>query len=51
VLRGGDGVDSIVPNEMLVSSVVESETFSNTVMRASLQVGSPTRATSSARWR
>jgi small-conductance mechanosensitive channel len=39
VLRGMDGVDSIVPNEMLVSSVVESETFSNSVTRAALQVG------------
>jgi len=39
VLRGLDGVESIVPNEMLVSSVVESETFSNTVTRVSLQVG------------
>jgi small-conductance mechanosensitive channel len=39
VLRGMDGIDSIVPNEMLVSSVVESETFSNTVTRASVQVG------------
>ena len=39
VLRGLDGVDSIVPNEMLVSSVVESETFSNTVTRGALQVG------------
>jgi len=39
VLRGLDGVDAIVPNEMLVNSVVESETFSNTVTRVSLQVG------------
>ncbi|HYF60381.1 MAG TPA: mechanosensitive ion channel domain-containing protein, partial [Burkholderiaceae bacterium] len=39
VLRGGDGVDSIVPNEMLVSSVVESETFTNTLTRATVQVG------------
>jgi len=39
VLRGLDGVESIVPNEMLVSSVVESETFSNTVTRVALQVG------------
>ena len=39
VLRGLDGVDSIVPNEMLVSSVVESETFSNTVTRVALPVG------------
>ena len=39
VLRGLDGVDSIVPNEMLVSSVVESETFSNTTTRAALRVG------------
>jgi small-conductance mechanosensitive channel len=39
VLRGLDGVESIVPNEMLVGSVVESETFSNTVTRIALQVG------------
>jgi len=39
VLRGMDGIESIVPNEMLVSSVVESETFTSTVTRASLQVG------------
>jgi small-conductance mechanosensitive channel len=39
VLRGLDGVESIVPNEMLVSSVVESETFSNTTTRVALQVG------------
>jgi small-conductance mechanosensitive channel len=39
VLRGMDGVDAIVPNEMLVSSVVESETFSNTTTRGALQVG------------
>lgn len=39
VLRGLDGVDSIVPNEMLVSSVVESETFSDTSTRIALRVG------------
>jgi small-conductance mechanosensitive channel len=39
VLRGMDGVDSIVPNEMLVGSVVESETFSNTTTRVAVQVG------------
>jgi small-conductance mechanosensitive channel len=39
VLRGLDGIDSIVPNEMLVSSVVESETFTNTRARAAVQVG------------
>ncbi|MCX7231848.1 MAG: mechanosensitive ion channel [Burkholderiales bacterium] len=39
VLRGMDGIDSIVPNEMLVSSVVESETFTNTRARAAVQVG------------
>lgn len=38
VLRGLDGVDSIVPNEMMVASVVESETFTNTTMRAALRV-------------
>jgi small-conductance mechanosensitive channel len=39
VLRGLDGVDSIVPNEQLVASVVESETFTNTRQRAAVQVG------------
>ena len=39
VLRGLDGVEAIVPNELLVGSVVESETFSNTVTRVALQVG------------
>jgi small-conductance mechanosensitive channel len=39
VLRGMDGVDSIVPNEMLVASVVESETFTNTTTRVAVQVG------------
>jgi small-conductance mechanosensitive channel len=39
VLKGLDGVDSIVPNEMLVGSVVESETFTNTRQRAAVRVG------------
>ena len=39
VLRGLDGVDSIVPNEMLVGSVVESETFTNSRTRVAVQVG------------
>ena len=39
VLQGMDGVDAIVPNEMLVSSVVESETFTNTTQRIGLRVG------------
>jgi small-conductance mechanosensitive channel len=39
VLRGLDGVESIVPNELLVSSVVESETFSNSTSRAAVRVG------------
>ncbi|MEI7444188.1 MAG: mechanosensitive ion channel domain-containing protein [Burkholderiales bacterium] len=39
VLRGMDGVDSIVPNEMLIGTVVESETFTNTRTRAAVQVG------------
>ena len=39
VLKGMDGVDSIVPNEMLVSSVVESETFSDPITRFAVQVG------------
>lgn len=41
VLRGMTGVESIVPNEMLISSVVENETFSNTRIRVAvpIQVG------------
>jgi small-conductance mechanosensitive channel len=39
VLKGMDGVDAIVPNEMLVSAVVESETFTNTQQRVAVQVG------------
>lgn len=39
VLRGLDGVDAIVPNEMIVGSVVESETFTNTRQRIAVQVG------------
>lgn len=39
ILKGLDGVESVVPNEMLVSSVVESETFTDTVMRVAFPVG------------
>lgn len=39
ILKGLDGVESVVPNEMLVSSVVESETFTDTVTRVALTVG------------
>ena len=39
VIKGLDGVDAIVPNEMLVNSVVESETFSDSTTRVSLQIG------------
>jgi len=39
ILKGLDGVESVVPNEMLVSSVVESETFTDTVTRVALPVG------------
>jgi len=39
ILKGMDGVESVVPNEMLVSTVVESETFTDTVTRIALQVG------------
>jgi small-conductance mechanosensitive channel len=39
VLKGLDGVESVVPNEMLVGSVVESETFTDTVTRVPLQLG------------
>ena len=38
VLRGLTGVESIVPNEMLVSSVVENETFSNSRVRIAIPV-------------
>ena len=38
VLRSLTGVESIVPNEMLVSSVVENETFSNSRMRIAVPV-------------
>jgi small-conductance mechanosensitive channel len=39
ILKGLDGVESVVPNEMLVSSVVESETFTDTVTRVAIPVG------------
>jgi small-conductance mechanosensitive channel len=39
ILKGLDGVESVVPNEMLVASVVESETFTDTVTRVPLQLG------------
>lgn len=39
VLKGLDGVDAIVPNEMLVGSVVESETFTSSNTRIALKVG------------
>jgi small-conductance mechanosensitive channel len=39
VVKGLDGVDAIIPNEMLVGSVVESETFSNSNSRVAIQVG------------
>lgn len=38
VLRNLTGVESIVPNEMLVSSVVENETYSNSRVRLALPV-------------
>ena len=39
VIKGLDGVDSIVPNEMLVNSVVESETFTDSSTRVAVRVG------------
>jgi len=39
VIKGLDGVDSIVPNEMLVNSVVESETFTDSSTRIAVRVG------------
>ena len=39
VLRALDGVEAIVPNEQLVSSVVESESFSDSRMRIAVRVG------------
>jgi small-conductance mechanosensitive channel len=38
VLRSGTGVESLVPNEALVSSVVQNETYSDTRMRHTLPV-------------
>jgi small-conductance mechanosensitive channel len=47
ILKGLDGVESVVPNEMLVSSVVESETFTDTVTRVALPVAPACRRSSS----
>ncbi|WP_126444387.1 mechanosensitive ion channel family protein [Sulfuricystis multivorans] len=38
VLRGMTGIETIVPNEMLVSSVINNETFSDPKVRISTQV-------------
>ena len=38
VLRSTTGIESIVPNEMLISAVVENETFSNSRVRVALAV-------------
>lgn len=38
VLKGGSGAESIVPNETLVGSVVQSETFTDNRMRVALPV-------------
>lgn len=38
VLKSGTGVESIVPNEVLVSSVVQNESFSDSRMRVTLPV-------------
>jgi small-conductance mechanosensitive channel len=39
VLKGLDGVEAIVPNDLFVTSVVESETFSSTTSRVAVRVG------------
>jgi small-conductance mechanosensitive channel len=38
LLRGNTGVEMIVPNEMLVSSVISNETFTDPKVRVALQV-------------
>jgi small-conductance mechanosensitive channel len=38
VLRGADGVESIVPNDVLIGSVVQNETYTNPRMRLALTV-------------
>ncbi|KAB2934464.1 MAG: hypothetical protein EFKGCFLK_02277 [Rhodocyclaceae bacterium] len=38
VLRGADGVESIVPNETLIGSVVQNETYTNPRMRLAVAV-------------
>lgn len=38
VLRAGSGVESLVPNEALVSSTVQNETYSDTLVRYTLPV-------------
>ena len=38
VLRGADGVESIVPNDVLIGSVVQNETYTNPRMRLALAV-------------
>ncbi len=38
VLKGGSGIEAIVPNEVLVSSVVQNESFSDTSVRLALPV-------------
>lgn len=38
VLRGNDGVEAIVPNDVLIGSVVQNETYTNPRMRLALSV-------------
>jgi small-conductance mechanosensitive channel len=38
VLQGGDGVESVVPNEMLVAGAVQNYSLSNKMMRVATQV-------------
>ncbi|MFN3884404.1 MAG: mechanosensitive ion channel family protein [Rhodocyclaceae bacterium] len=38
VLRGAGGVETIVPNEMLVGSMINNETYSDTQVRIAIQV-------------
>lgn len=50
VLRSPSGVQSIVPNETLISSVVQNEGLSDREVRVAISVRSVTPTTSSGRW-
>jgi hypothetical protein len=51
VLKDVTGVESLVPNELLVGSVVRNESYSNPRVRLTLPVQIATRAISNARWK